>query len=126
MTPREQLKKEQQAADKRKLVDAMLLSLRAFKIPPPVTEYRFHPQRKWLMDLAWPKNYLLVELHGGVWSQGRHTRGQGFINDREKMNEAQLMGFRVLEFTVDMIHSSYAARAVARALPGFVLDKRVA
>jgi len=60
-------------------------------------EHQFHPKRKWRFDRADTKRKIAVEFHGGVWSSGRHTRGQGFIDDREKMNEAQAMGWRVIE-----------------------------
>lgn len=49
------------------------------------------------MDLAWPKEKVALEVHGAVFQNGRHNRGDGFLKDREKMNEAQLMGWIVLE-----------------------------
>ncbi|MGL4930900.1 MAG: hypothetical protein ACRC4H_12435, partial [Plesiomonas sp.] len=57
-------------------------------LPKPVSEYVFHPTRKWRLDFAWPEYRLALEIHGGVYSGGRHTRGAGFTEDREKMNEA--------------------------------------
>ncbi len=73
--------------------------------PPPLFEFPFHVTRKWRWDCAWPVQMWAMEFHGGVWSYGRHTRGKGFINDREKMNEAQLMGWRVLEIPLDWFKS---------------------
>ena len=67
-------------------------------VPVPEREYRFHPKRKWLFDLAWPDVKLAIECHGNVWS-GRHTRGLGFTRDREKMNAATIAGWTVLELT---------------------------
>lgn len=61
-------------------------------LPKPVSEYVFHPTRKWRLDFAWPEYRLALEIHGGVYSGGRHTRGTGFTEDREKMNEASLAG----------------------------------
>ena len=57
-------------------------------------EHRFHPERKWRFDLAWPEIMLAVEVHGG---SGRHMSFTGFRRDREKMNTAQTMGWTVLE-----------------------------
>lgn len=78
-------------------------SLVAPELPDPVTEHRFHPVRRWRLDVAWPEYKVAVECHGGIWRSGRHTRGGGFKNDREKMNEAALLGWLVLEFVADWI-----------------------
>jgi|SRR3990167_657357 len=63
-----------------------------------VREFQFCPSRRWRADYAWPGHGLLVEIDGGVWTQGRHTRGAGFTSDQEKMNAAALLGFSVLRF----------------------------
>jgi len=60
-----------------------------------IAEHRFHPKRKWPFDRADVKRKIAVEFEGGVWIRGRHTRGQGFINDCEKYNTATAMGWRV-------------------------------
>ncbi|AGG58052.1 hypothetical protein VPAG_00016 [Vibrio phage douglas 12A4] len=70
-------------------------------LPPYEKEVMFHPTRKWRMDYAWPDLKIAVEIHGGIFSGGRHTTGVGFIADREKMNEAQLLGWIVLELAPD-------------------------
>jgi len=51
-------------------------------------EYEFEPGRRWRLDFAWPGQLVAVEIEGGVWSRGRHTRGSGFIGDCEKYNTA--------------------------------------
>ena len=68
----------------------------ACDIPVPVYEYRFHSTRKWRFDYAWPDKKLALEVEGGVWTQGRHTRGSGFVGDMEKYNAAATMGWRIL------------------------------
>jgi hypothetical protein len=68
---------------------------------PYVAQYRFHPSRRWRLDFAWPEKMVALEIHGGVWSGGRHTRGGGFIADRRKMNAAVAIGWRILEWTPD-------------------------
>lgn len=65
--------------------------------PAPVAEYRFDPDRRWRFDLAWPATRLAVEVHGGIWTAGRHTRGSGQLKDWEKLNAAALDGWRVLQ-----------------------------
>jgi len=96
--------------------------------PRPKREYRFHPRRLWRFDFAWEAHRLAVELEGGVMSypvncdqcgepvhrvnkrtgrkervfaaMGRHTRSAGFQGDCEKYNEATVLGWRVLRFTI--------------------------
>ncbi|MFM5266259.1 hypothetical protein ACET9V_08425 [Aeromonas caviae] len=73
--------------------------------PDPATELLFHPKRKWRFDYAWPTRMIALEVHGGIHSGGRHTRGRGFVEDRAKMNEATLLGWTVLEVTPEHIKS---------------------
>jgi very-short-patch-repair endonuclease len=70
-------------------------------LPEPVREYRFHPERRWRFDFAWPANHVAVEVDGGTWGRGRHSRGRGFAADCEKLNQAALLGWTVLRFTAD-------------------------
>lgn len=64
-----------------------------------IKEYRFHPTRRWRFDYAFPEYKIAIEVEGGVWTQGRHTRPKGFLNDIEKYSTATVMGWRVLRTT---------------------------
>ena len=66
-------------------------------------EYRFHPKRRWLLDFAHPATKTAIELEGGAWSNGRHTRGKGFIADCEKYNAAGLLDWTVFRLATGMI-----------------------
>jgi hypothetical protein len=68
----------------------------AYGLPRPVTEHRFDSSRRWRFDFAWPAAKLALEVEGGVWTEGRHTRGSGFTADIEKYNAATVQGWRVL------------------------------
>lgn len=59
--------------------------------------------RRWRFDVAWPEYSVAVELHGGSWIGGRHTRPVGLRSDCEKLNAAVLADWRVLVFTTDML-----------------------
>lgn len=77
-------------------------------IKSPVPEWRFHPVRRWRFDYAWVDKKIAVEVDGGAWSRGRHTRGTGFIADMEKSNVANAMGWHVYRFTPQQIKSGEA------------------
>ena len=64
-----------------------------------VAEYRFSPPRKWRFDFANPQRQIAIEIEGGVYTRGRHTRPTGFLRDIEKYNCATLQGWRVLRCT---------------------------
>ena len=80
----------------------------AANLPLPVTEYRFHPTRRWRFDFAWPEHKLAVEIEGGAWTGGRHTRGSGFVGDCDKYNAATILGWRVLRFTTSHLRDEQA------------------
>ena len=65
----------------------------------PDDEFRFHPVRKWRFDAAFVERRLAIEFHGGVWSGGRHTTGDGFSKDQEKWANAALLGWRIIPVT---------------------------
>lgn len=68
-----------------------------------VKEYRFHPTRLWRFDYAIPSAKIALEVEGGVWSEGRHIRPQGFLGDVDKYNTAAVMGWRLFRTTPDML-----------------------
>ena len=68
---------------------------------PLMREYRFHPTRRWRFDCAWPDQLVAVEMEGGVWTRGRHTRPVGYQKDIEKYNAAAIAGWRVLQFAAN-------------------------
>lgn len=68
--------------------------------PAPLREFRFHPEREWRFDFAWPDAKLALELEGVGVSKGmgRHQRLPGMREDCEKYNEAVRLGWRMLRF----------------------------
>lgn len=72
-----------------------------FGLPKPTPEYRFHPTRKWRIDYYFEANGRRVglEVEGGVWTNGRHTRGKGFAGDMEKYNAAAAIGITIVRVT---------------------------
>ena len=87
---------------------------RALRLPQPVAEHRFHPERKWRFDFAWPDRMIALEVDGGVWAGGRHTRGAGWVKDAEKLNHAAALGWRMFRSTPKSADLT-AALALVRA-----------
>lgn len=85
------------------------------RLPAPVTEHRFHHERKWRFDYAWPDARVALEVEGGVWTGGRHTSSAGFLKDIEKYNAAARLGWRVLRCTPKTLLSLDTVTAVKEA-----------
>ena len=80
--------------------------------PDAVAEFKFHDTRRWRADFAIPSAKILIEVDGGVFSGGRHTRGAGFVADQEKHNAAAMMGYFVLRFVPSDIGKGELFRVV--------------
>lgn len=107
---------DEQIAKMSDLQAHFLNNLRACGLPEPEAEYRFKHNRRWRMDFAWPERLISVEVDGGTWNGGRHTRGAGFEKDCEKINAAQELGWRVFRYTSSMIKSGVAIEQLERVL----------
>lgn len=90
--------------------------LRLAGLPDPEREYRFDPSRRWRFDFVFLDRKLAVEIEGGTWANGAHTRGTGYAEDLVKYNAAALAGWTVLRFTTAMVASGVALDTVERAL----------
>lgn len=86
-------------------VSGFLTWLKVRGLPAPIPEYRFHPTRKWRFDYCWVAQKVALEVEGGVWVRGRHSRGAGMIGDMEKYNRATVLGWRVLRTTPQTLKS---------------------
>lgn len=86
------------------------------KLPHPTPEHAFAKPRRWRFDLAWPGRKLAVEIEGGVRTNGRHTRGSGYVKDLEKYNRAALDGWMLLRVTHQQIKSGEALLLVEQAM----------
>jgi len=73
-------------------------------------EVGFAPPRRWKADFMFSHNgkKIAVEIEGGVYSNGRHTRGAGFEKDIEKYNAYTLLGIYLLRFTTAQIEKEPA------------------
>ena len=86
-----------------KLEGTFLLYWRALKGPQLEPEVQFHPDRKWRFDFAIRSIRVAIEIEGGTYCGGRHTRPEGFARDCEKYNAASMLGWTVLKLDRKMI-----------------------
>ena len=98
------------------IVQILLSDIKAADLPVPDLEHRFHEVRKWRFDLAWIEDKVAIEIEGGIWVRGRHSRGAGMEADMEKYNEAQLLGWTVLRYSTGQVKQGKPIEDVKRAL----------
>lgn len=72
------------------------------------TDYKGLKPRKFEFDIAFVDCRVAVEVDGGIWTSGRHTRGAGYTNDCIKNNLAITKGWVVFRFTPDMLKNDPA------------------
>ena len=99
------VKKSRQTANKPPLKDVFTIICKTDLGVECVKEFKFHTERRWRFDYAIPQYKIALEVEGGVWTQGRHTRPQGFLGDIEKYNNATLLGWRVFRTTPNELYS---------------------
>jgi hypothetical protein len=113
-----------------KLEEALAFQIRALKLPEPEREYRFAAiatggigagvrqrvkaagLKDWRFDFAWPDLMIAVEVEGGAWVGGRHTRGEGFLADLRKYEAAQRMGWTIYRTAGELIKSGNAVATI--------------
>jgi very-short-patch-repair endonuclease len=98
------------------LEDIFEMQLKALKLNGYEREVKFHPTRRWRFDFLFSHCKLAIELHGAIFTQGRHARGAGIEGDMEKINAAQELGYDVLCFSAGMVKSGEAVNQVERML----------
>jgi len=80
-------------------------------------EYKFCPGRRWRADF-YIRPMILVEVEGLVqpWRKSRQITNDGYTEDAEKYDEAQILQFTVLRFTQKHIKSGYAVETIQRLM----------
>ena len=95
------------------MFDKVLLKLTGLQL---IKEYKFCDGRKWRFDYALPDLKIAIEIEGGVFSNGRHTRGKGYLNDMEKYNMASELGWTLLRYTPTQLNESKTYEQIKRVI----------
>ena len=111
----------------------MLFQMKAIGLPPPEQEYRFAAEhvgiqsgirarlkqaglKDWRFDFCWPDKMLAVEVEGGAFVGGRHTRGAGFTGDILKYHNAMALGWTVYRCDGVLVKNGQAVSLIERLL----------
>jgi very-short-patch-repair endonuclease len=114
------------------LEDLLALQLRAHKISV-TEEYKFAQAhvgagkgirerlkeaglKNWRFDFAFIDQKVAVEIEGGAWTGGRHTRGKGFAEDLLKYDAAMNMGWVVYRCDGSMVKQGAAINTIIKLL----------
>jgi len=80
--------------------------------PALTKEVKFHPTRRWRWDFCNPRAMAAIEINGGVFVGGRHSRGMGQGRDAEKGRLAAYSGWSVIHFTTKCLTWENVKQAV--------------
>lgn len=119
LTPAQMLAKAKAKTRRESLELTLLYQLRALGLTDGLrTQHIFHPARAWRLDFSWPDRLVAMEVDGGTWIGGAHSRGKGQEMDCEKMAAAVIMGYRVMRATTNQVKNWSAARWLEAVLGG--------
>lgn len=79
-------------------------------------QFRIHPDRKYMADFFFPKGRLVVEVDGGGYVAGRHSRGAGMERDAEKSALIAQMPARLIRVTPKQVQKGDAILWILEAL----------
>jgi hypothetical protein len=82
---------------------------------PFVSEFVVAPPRKSRADFLVALD-LLIEVEGGAWINGRHSRGSGMESDCEKSALAAARGYRLVRVTPAQVEDGRALTWIKAAI----------
>ena len=92
------------------------MQLKVYGIKNFIREHKFHPVRKWRFDFANLELMIAVEIEGGIFNNGRHSRGSGFTADCYKYAEATVLQWKILRFTSEMVKNGDAIKILSKII----------
>lgn len=80
-------------------------------------EWKFKSDRRWRFDFAF-ENKVALEVQGGLFTNGRHSRGAALLKEHEKLNAAACAGWRVLYVIPDNLCTTETITMIKSAIAG--------
>lgn len=96
--------------------ERLAFQLKAVGAPLFERQFRIHPERRFFADFFFPTGRLVVEVDGGGWANGRHSRGYGMDSDAEKSALIAAMPARLIRVTPKWINTGEALNWILKAL----------
>jgi very-short-patch-repair endonuclease len=84
-----------------------------------ISEVKLIPKRRFRFDFVHMDSKTAIELNGGNFINGRHTRPVALNNEYEKMNLALLNGYQVFTLSNQMINEKWV-----NEIYSYILSKR--
>lgn len=116
MSVAEQIRRLKAQVEREKWELTLAQHIEAMRLPKPVRQYQFIPGRRFRADFAWPDLMLIVEVDGGIHTNGRHNRGTGFEKDRIRDGLALEAGWIVYRCTPDMVAKGMAVETIRKII----------
>lgn len=76
--------------------------------------------KDWRFDFALVDHMIAIEIEGGAWTNGRHTRGSGFHEDLLKYDAAMRLGWTIYRCDGAMVKSGRALNTILQLI-GYAL-----
>lgn len=77
-------------------------------------EVKLIPNRRFRFDFVHSDSKVAIEINGGNWGRGRHTRASALDSEYAKINLAQLEGWEVYLLSGDMLTDEWLGRVGER------------
>ncbi len=94
----------------------LAFQLKAVNAPLFERQFRIHPERRFRADFYFPLARVVVEVEGGAFVNGRHSRGTGVENDAEKSALIAQMPARLIRVTPRHVKNGQAVQWILKAL----------
>ena len=76
------------------------------KTKPKIAKYAFGDDYHFIIKEKLYELLHTIEKEGGIWTEGRHTRAKGFLEDMKKYNAYSMLGIYLIRFSTEQIEKT--------------------